>query len=41
MMTRHLHLIDTLDARSAEIHEAFTAVWGSNPDHWKLSIVTY
>ncbi|MBA3754242.1 MAG: hypothetical protein H0X01_08925, partial [Nitrospira sp.] len=35
MMARHLHLIDVsnaTDPRGAEIHEAFTAVWGSDPD---------
>jgi hypothetical protein len=35
MMARHLQLIgpySTLDARAADIYEAFQAVWGSNPD---------
>ena len=34
-MVRHLQLIglsDTLDARVAEIHEAFTIIWGTYPD---------
>ncbi len=35
MIARHLHLLDprtVLDAQEAQIHEAFTGVWGSDPD---------
>jgi hypothetical protein len=39
MMARHLQLIgpsSTLDARAAEIHEAFTMIWGTSPDPLEL-----
>jgi hypothetical protein len=35
MKTMHLHLVEPrtiTDTRVAEIHEAFTAVWGNDPD---------